>query len=153
MLGKIISGLVGGLIVAILGMVLVTMALASDPESSSQTGAMTFFVFWVIAFVLALTAQRTGKAWARLFIISGLLAFAMPISTFIFTGAQVSDAAAQGGEYAAAAAAGAAVGGGLVTLFTGFLGFFLGVIFLVIGFLVGRDKQIVVVKETVGENQ
>lgn len=153
MIGKILCGLTGGLIVAILGMLLVGVAFASDPESGGQIGAMAFFVFWIIAFILALTAQRAGKAWARLLIISGLLAFAMPISTTIFTGAHVTDVATKGGKYAGAEAAGAVLGGGLITLVTGFLGFFLGVIFLVIGFLIGRDKQVIVVKEVVSEDQ
>ena len=151
MIGKIISGLVGGLIVAILGAMLVTLALASNPESGGQTGAMAFFVFWVVAVVMALTAPRAGKAWRRLLITSGLLSFAMPISSLIFSGAQVADAASQGGEYASAAVAGAALAGGMVTAITGFVGFFLGVIFLVIGLLVGTDKQIVIIKE--GESE
>jgi hypothetical protein len=75
----------------------------------------------------------------------------MPISSLIFSGAQVADAASQGGEYAGAATAGAALGGGMVTAITGFLGFYLGVIFLVIGLLVGRDKQIVIIKESGSE--
>lgn len=148
MIGKIISGLLGGLIVAILGAMLVTLALASNPESGGLTGAMAFFIFWVVALIIALAAPRAGKAWRRLLITSGLLAFAMPISSLIFAGAQVADAASQGGEYAGAAAAGATLGGGMVTAITGFLGFFLGVIFLVIGLLVGRDKQIVIITES-----
>lgn len=47
MFGKIVSGIVGGLIMAILGAFVVTVALSSDPESGGQTGAVAFFVFWV----------------------------------------------------------------------------------------------------------
>lgn len=71
----------------------------------------------------------------------------MPLSSFIFTGSHVAEVATQGGEYAGAAAAGAALGGGLITAISGFLGFFLGVIFLVVGLLTGRDKEIIVIKE------
>ena len=46
-----------------------------------------------------------------------------------------------------AAAAGAALGGGMITAITGFLGFLLGIIFLVIGLLVGRDKEVVIIRE------
>ena len=49
-------------------------------------------------------------------------------------------------EYAGAQAAGAAIGGGLISGFMGFVGFFLGVVFLIIGLLVGRDKQVVYVE-------
>jgi len=68
MIGKIISGLVGGLIVAILGTMLVTLALASNPESGGQTGAMAFFIFWVVALVITLTASRADKDKATLFL-------------------------------------------------------------------------------------
>jgi hypothetical protein len=34
---------------------------------------------------------------------------------------------------------------------SGFLGFFLGVIFLVIGLLTGRDKEVVIIKEGASE--
>ncbi len=151
MIGKIISGLVGGLIVAILGSMLVTLASAGPPESDGQTGAMVFLIFWVVALVIALKAPRAGKAWRRLLIISGLLAFAMPISSLIFTGAQIADVASQSGEHVGAAVVGTALGGGIVTAIAGFLGFFVGVILLVTGLLIGRDKQIIIIKESKDE--
>jgi hypothetical protein len=46
-------------------------------------------------------------------------------------------------EYGKAQAAGAAIGGGLVTGVLGFVGFFLGLVFLVLGLLVGRRKEVV----------
>ena len=49
-------------------------------------------------------------------------------------------------EYAGAQAAGAAIGGGLISGFMGFVGFFLGVVFLIIGLLVGRDQQVIYVE-------
>lgn len=143
MFGKILSGIFGGFIVAVLGSMLVGIAVTSNPESAGEAGAIAFLVFWVIALILALTAQRAGKAWSRLFILSALIAFAMPLSAFLFTGAQVVDAAEQSG----AAAAGAAIGGGMITAITGFIGFFVGVIFLIVGLLVGRDKQVIIIQE------
>lgn len=147
MFGKIVSGVIGGLLIAALGALVVTVALISDPESRGQTGALAFFLFWVFGLVLALTASRAGKAWRRILLTSAILSFAMPLSSFIFTGSQVNEAATRGGEYAGAAAAGAALGGGLIMAISGFLGFFLGVIFLVLGLLTGRDKEIVIIKE------
>ena len=64
----------------------------------------------------------------------------------VFTGTQVAKTIEKGGQYVDAATAGAAIGGGLVSGFMGILGFFLGAVFLVIGFMVGRDKQIVYVQ-------
>lgn len=147
MVGKILCGLLGGLLVAILGSFLATLITASNPEAAGQLGAIAFFVFWAIALVLAVTASRAGKSWRRLLLTSSVLSFALPLSSFIFTGQQVTQAAEAGGDYAGAAAAGAMIGGGLITAAAGFLGFFLGVIFLIIGLLVGRDKQVIIVKE------
>ncbi len=129
MIGKIISGLFGGFIVALLGFIVVKTSLSLNPESDGPTGAMAFFIFWVVALVIALTAPRAGKAWRRLLIISGLLAFSMPIYSLIFAGATVAEA----------------------TLGMGGL-FFLGVIFLVTGLLIGRDKQVVIIKESKTEH-
>lgn len=60
----------------------------------------------------------------------------------MFTGSYVASQTHSG-----AAAAGAAIGGGLVSGALGFVGFLLGVVFLIIGLLVGRDKQIVYVQQ------
>ncbi len=149
MIGKIISGLFGGLIVATLGTILVTLVFASNPESWGQIDAIAFFIFWVIALIIALTAPRTSKAWRRLLITSGLLAFAMPISSLIFSSIQIADATNQSVEYTGVIST--MLVGSVVTIITGFVGFFLGVIFLVIGLLVGRDKQIVIIKEVKSE--
>jgi hypothetical protein len=152
MFGKVFSGIFGGLIIAIIGTLLVVVATASDRESDGSTGTIVFFVMWAIGLTIALAASRAGKAWRRLLIIAGLLAFAMPLSSLIFANNEVINAANEGGDYAGAAATGAAIGGGLVTAISGFLGFFLGVIFLVIGLLVGRDQKVIIVKETSNEN-
>jgi len=144
---KIVSGIIGGLIIAILGTLIVTIGLAGDLESVGHTGDVAFLVFWVFGMVLALTASRAGKAWRRILVTSAILSFVMPLSAFIFTAAQVADAVTEGGEYVGAAAAGAAFGGGLITALSGFLGFFLGVIFLVVGLLTGRDKEVVIIRE------
>jgi len=146
MFGKIVAGLFGGLIVAIIGAMVVTVALASSPAASS-VGAIAFFVFWALGIALAVTASRTGKAWRRVLISSGLLSFALPLSSIIFTGSVMTQAAGEGGEFSGAAAAGAAIGGGMITIASGVLGFFLGVIFLVIGLLVGRDREVIIIRE------
>lgn len=149
MFGKIVSGVLGGLIVATLGSFVVTIAGAgSDPEASGEFGAKAFFVIWALSIVIAVMAKGAGKAWRRLMLTSAVLSFLLPLASFIFSGAHVAEVASTGGEHAGAAAAGAAIGGGLITMISGFLGFFLGIIFLLIGLLVGRDKQVIVVKES-----
>jgi len=81
-----------------------------------------------------------------LLIVSGILSFLLPLAAIVLTGSHVSGTLEKGGEYAGAAAAGAVIGGGLVSGCMGLLGFFTGAVFLVIGLLVGRDKQVIYVQ-------
>ena len=140
---KVIAGIVGGLILAILASILVAITFAGG-KSGGGAGAMTFFVVWLIGIVVALLAPRAGKAWRRLLICASLLAFMLPLSGIIFTGSVMAT------TKSGAEAAGAAIGGGLVSGFLGFLGFFLGLVFLVIGLLVGRDKEVVYIQAPPG---
>ena len=143
---KILAGIIGGLIIAILGAFVITLGGASKPSSGGSYGAVTFFVLWIVGIIIAVMAPSAAKAWRRLLITSGVLSFLLPLSAIVFTGSHVAGTLEKGGEYAGAAAAGAAIGGGLVSGFMGILGFFLGAVFLVIGLLVGRDKQVVYVQ-------
>lgn len=138
---KFIAGLVGGLILAALSMFLVSIASAGSSQSSGTGGATVFLITWIIAFIVALTAPRAAKAWRRLFLLSGIVSFLMPLSGVVFTGSYLANK----GATSAAETAGATLGGTLVTGALGFVGFFLGVVFILIGLLVGRDKQIVYV--------
>ncbi|WP_445362032.1 hypothetical protein ACJJIQ_00180 (plasmid) [Microbulbifer sp. ANSA003] len=140
MVGKVFAGLIGGLVVALLGYFQYSI-MAVDIATQSEPSVVPFFVVWVLAMVVACTAKRTGKAWRRLLLISAILCFLLPISGLVFTGNAVADTAS------GAEAAGAAIGGGLVSGFMGFVGFFLGIIFLIVGLLTGRDKQVIVVRE------
>ena len=143
---RILSGIVGGLIIAILGAVIIVIGGASKTGTSGSYGAIAFFVLWILGIIVAAMAPSVAKAWRRLLITAALLSFALPLSAMVFTGSHVAGTLEKGGEYAGAAAAGAAIGGGLVSGFMGIVGFFLGAVFLVIGLLVGRDKQIIYVQ-------
>lgn len=137
---KIIAGIIGGLLLAILGALLVTMTTGAGASGGSK-GAISFFLFWAVGIAIAVLAPTTGKAWRRLLLTCSVCSFLLPISGLIFTGSFMANQTS-----GAAEAAGAAIGGGLVSGFLGFVGFFLGVVFLIIGLLVGRDKQIVYVE-------
>jgi len=141
---KILAGIVGGLILAILVSMVVGIAGAASPETSGARGAIVFFAAWVVALVIAIYAPGPGKAWRRLLVMSGIAAFMLPLSGIIFTGSHL--ATNLSGAHSGAEKAGAAIGGTLVSGFLGFVGFFLGVIFLVIGLMVGRDKNIIYVQ-------
>ena len=147
MIAKIISGILGGFIVAVLGLSVVTIALATDTEYGARTAVITFFIFWIAAIIFAIISPGAIKVWRRLLIASAILSFTLPLASFIFTGTAVTEQIFKGGQYAGASATGAAIGGGLVTVISGFFGFFLGGIFLIIGLLVGREKQVIIVQQ------
>lgn len=144
---KFIAGILGGLILAILGTILVTTTFAASPEKGGVWGASSFLIFWVIGIVVAMGAKSAAKAWRRLLLSTAVMSFLLPISAIIYTGSFMATQVDTTSEYAGAQAAGAAIGGGLISGFMGFVGFFLGVVFLIIGLLVGRDKQIVYVEK------
>ncbi|MBV6753678.1 hypothetical protein KV580_25510 [Pseudomonas chlororaphis] len=142
---KILAGIIGGLIMAILTSLVVSIAGASNPSSGSA-GALVFLVVWAIGIAIGLFAPRVGKAWRRLLLISGVVAFMLPLAGVIFTGSYI----AVNTSHSGAASAGAAIGGTLVSGALGFVGFFLGVILIIVGFLVGRDKQVIYVQVSAG---
>lgn len=143
---KVIAGIVGGFILAVLGALLVGITFAASPEKGGVGGAAAFFVFWIVGFVIALTAKSAPKAWRRLLLTSAVFSFLLPLSGIVYTGAFMATHVDPAAQHAGAQAAGAAIGGGLVSVILGFIGFFLGVVFLVIGLLVGRDRQVVYVQ-------
>jgi hypothetical protein len=73
------------------------------------------------------------------FLSAALLCYIAPISGSIWSANTMSDVASKSG----AAAAGAAIGGGIITGAMGFMGFFLGSIFLIVGLLIGREPKVV----------
>lgn len=143
---KTLAGIIGGLILAILGLILVTVGGAINTDKGAGSGVVAFFIIWIAGIVVAVMAPSPAKAWRRLLITAAIFAFLLPLSGIIFTGSHVASTMEKGGEYAEAAATGAAIGGTLVSGFMGIVGLFLGAIFLVIGLLVGRDKQIIYVQ-------
>ncbi|MGR2706859.1 hypothetical protein B7453_13640 [Pseudomonas sp. IB20] len=149
---KVLAGIVGGLILALLVMTVFGISGAASPESGGGAGAIAFFIAWVVGLVVAITAPRAGKAWRRLLITSGVVSFMLPLAGIIFTGSHIAKNVNPNAGHSGAEAAGALIGGTLVSGFLGFVGFFLGIIFCIIGLLVGRDKQIVYVQTAPPEN-
>lgn len=143
---KVLAGIIGGLILASIGAILVTTTFAASPEKGSFWGAVGFLVFWVLGIVIAIKSSTTPKAWRKLLISSAVLSFLLPLSGLIYTGSFMAEHVDPNAEFAGAQAAGAVIGGGLISGFMGFVGFFLGVVFLIIGLLVGKDKQVVYIQ-------
>lgn len=137
---KILAGIIGGLFLAILGFLLITILFAAG-EGGEVIGAGTFFIVWLASIAIAIDAPSAGKAWRRLLLTCSVFSFLLPISGLIYTGAFMAHNTHGGAE-----AIGAVLGGGAVTGVLAFIGFFLGIIFLILGLLVARDKQIIYVE-------
>ena len=140
---KVIAGIIGGLIVAILGSAVFGLTFGGS-ENGSAVG-VAFFVLWAISLAIAILSESGGRAWRKLFFISAALSFALPLSSLVFGGRAVIEA--EGG----AEAVGTAIGGGLIAVFTGFVGFFLGLVFLVLGFVTGRTGPTQVIIKDPGD--
>jgi len=141
---KILAGILGGLILAILGSMVVGLTFGGS-KSGPGPGVWTFFIAWVVGIVVAVKAPNAGKAWRRLLLTASVFSFLLPLAGVVFTGVFMATQTNGGAE-----AAGAAIGGGLASGVLGFVGFFLGVVFLLIGILVGRDKQVIYVQAPAG---
>jgi uncharacterized membrane-anchored protein len=135
MIGKIIAALIGGLIISSVGAMLISFSVGLG-EEGANIGGISFWIFYAYAFLIALKSQSPVRAWKWMMINSSVLCFLLPISSMIFTGIFVAEETS-----GAAEAAGGLIGGAIVTGVTGFLGFFLGLVFLVIGLAVGNNKN------------
>jgi len=122
------------------------LTFAASPEKGVLWGAIGFFALWVVGIIVAVRSESAPKAWRKLLITSAVMSFLLPLSGLIYTGSSIAKHVDSSAQYAGAQAAGALIGGGLISGLMGFVGFFLGIIFLVIGLLVGRDKQVIYVQ-------
>lgn len=142
LMGRIVAGIIGGFILAVLGANISTIIfndpMAKEPSMTSKVLSLIFFFFlWAVSMIIAIKAKSTAKAWRKLLISNACLSFALPISFFIFIGSTMNKFADKGKDIEAAVTAGV---GGVTVIFVGILGFFLGAIFLTIGLLACKDK-------------
>lgn len=145
--GKLAAGLLGGLVVAFLAQGVVAMIIGGGSESG-DVGNITVPVFlgvWIASLVWSLYASRAAKAWRRMLITSGILSFLFPISVFVFSSVSAASKASAGASDLEVG--GNFLGGMFATGIASFLGVLMGIVFLVIGLLVGRDKQVVYVQQ------
>lgn len=134
---KLIAGVFGGFLTAILTALVFSLSVAGDPQTMESANESGLILGWLAGFTLALTASRPAKSWRRIFATCGLLAFALPISSMVFTYTSTVEA---GGRDGSAGAAGAILGGGMATFAIGFGAFFIGLIFSALAYFIGRDK-------------
>lgn len=123
-MGKILAGIVGGLFIAIIGMMLVNTATGEGLTLIERMIAMA--TLWAGGITVAIKAPSIAKSWRRIFIILGVMSLTMPI---------------------AAASAPGVVHAGAVMAGTGIVSFFPGALFLIIGLLIGRDgpREVIVI--------
>jgi hypothetical protein len=137
--GKAISGVGTGIVAAILAAFVVGMAIGGG-AGGGKAGAWAMLIGFGTVLLSALMAQTGKRAWGRGSLICALLSFALPLSGFLLS--RIVGAQAVGQAQTDAEQVGAAIGAGLGGMFlTGTLavvGFFLGLIFLVMAFFLLR---------------
>ena len=144
--GRIVAGVVGGLIVGTLAANIFNLLFA-DPTAKDPSTAVNalsgilFFALWIGAIVIGIRSLRPARAWRHLLIPSGILSLVRPLAALVTTGRMASATAAKGGQMAELEAGAYAVGGTLFAVVVGFFGVILGAIFLTVGLLVGKKAK------------
>ncbi|MFT4808051.1 MAG: hypothetical protein ACI9LX_001376 [Paraglaciecola sp.] len=137
MFSKIVCGFFGGLLVTLLTAWVLSPVFILFPSIGGAMSSLFFYGIWVLFFVLAFRAEHLSRVWRKVWIFSAFLCFLMPISSLIFAGglANASSGAGVIGLGAMLGVAGSAfIGSIIIALF--------GIVFLVIGLLTGRKKNL-----------
>ncbi|HJP45927.1 MAG: hypothetical protein QGE95_15325 [Arenicellales bacterium] len=143
-IGKLFAGIVGGIVVALLSYFVLSLALASGGGLEQDNISLVIFGVWGFMVLVSILTKRPARAWRVQFILASLLCFSLPLSSVVFTGASMIDVVDQ----SAPALIGTFVGGSLVTMLAGVTGFFMGLILLVIGLLIGRENAVIIVNQS-----
>lgn len=138
---KFLAGVAGGLLFASLGSLLLGLMTDAAP-------AYMFLALWIAGVTVAMTADSAAKAWRKLLLSSAVFSFLAPLAGIVFTGSMIATHGDSAGAGSAGYTAGMAIGGGLLSGFLGFVGFFFGIVLLIVGLLVGRDKQVVYIERS-----
>ena len=126
---KLINSILAALLVAFGVYMIVGLSL-------NKPSGFLFLLAWGL-FSWYFSKQDTIRGiWRKSFIYFAIESFLMPVAMFLFTIVFISNNSANGAE-----ALGGAIGGGIMMLLTGFLGVFLGTVFLLIGLLVLKEKE------------
>jgi hypothetical protein len=144
MFNKILASIIMGIIVAILSSIVGGLA-AGGGEDGGVVALWSALVGFLLIGVLALTAATGRYAWGRGMLLCGILSFAMPLASILFTivfsvghfKTVPTDTASQVG-----ASLGAGLAGTAMTVFTGVIGFFLGLIFVVTSYFLLRAPRV-----------
>lgn len=140
MITRIIFGLFSGGLAGGFWYIASSLANYMNPNYSN---ASIFPITFALVLTLAFFTNSIARVWGWGILLSSLACFYMPIATFIGAskGAISMVEGSQPGLDQAASAVGATIGTGLVTAFTGFIGFFLGVFLLIISYFLLRTSR------------
>ncbi|MDP0929000.1 hypothetical protein Q0601_17585 [Paracoccus onubensis] len=116
---------------------------------SDGSPAYAILIIVAIGVALGFFAPTIRRSFGRGFLILGVCLFALPVSTFLLSGRvaneMITNASA---EEQAFAAAGAGLAGVAITGAAAFVGFFLGVIAIVIGLVLslGGRREVIIIE-------
>jgi hypothetical protein len=126
---------------------LIVNSFSPGPHPSTQFSTIAILVALAVTILIALLSRSSRTAWGRLCLFNGLASLALPLAGIAFTAIlgyhSVQNVPLQGAS-TSAAQAGTAIGVGLagtaVSATLGFIGFFLGAIFLVLAYFLLRAR-------------
>ena len=141
---KFISGMIGGSFVAMVGVVHITLLFSNMIQNNANKDDIILYLFlilWVITMIIAILTSSAIKVWRRFIITTALLIIFMPISTTI-SFIPLSDIPLKDGDLAFLTAL-------TTSASVAFITFLPGVLLLIVGLLIGRDKPIIVIKDNI----
>lgn len=120
------------LIHSILGSLLVAFGLYMlEATATHSPSGWLFLIVWIAVGYWFYKKPTVTHIWRKSFILFAIESFLLPIATFIFSVVFVANQ-----TEGAAEAIGGVLGGTFLIVALGFLGFFLGIVFLLIGLFV-----------------
>lgn len=134
MFGKLIAGLIGGVLVAAFGIPFLGMVLSGTGISLAPYALILALGVIAVVMVLAALATNTPRSWRFALIFAGCSALALSAAHYLQLGSALTGASQDGQR------AGEVIGQTAGFNFIGLMSFFFGVILLLIGLLVGREK-------------
>ena len=86
MVGKLLSGIAAGFIVALLGYLLAGFVMISLGLFSTYVGPILLLGIWLLSIIVSPLFSKTSRVWGYGMVLSGLLAMALPLAVVILVG-------------------------------------------------------------------
>lgn len=138
---KIILGIIGGFILALLGTIVTTSIFALFLKIDNMIiGSISFLAIWVVGIMAAYLSKSIGKTWRRFLLICASFSFLLPLAGLFYTGVSVLGVIETGSSDATIV--GTAILGLVMSCIMGIFGVSLGTFLLMVRLLSGRSKPI-----------